>query len=161
MLLTVASVCSCNFVIAQNVSINILTHSSGVAKKGNNIFLEITINNTSPADSVPAYKLRPQISIPVSIASIANKGHKLPEGWKIIFNEGGVLRLTNGIDRIPPDASRTILLLIDGKTTGGPSAISANLLFSSGNEPGTASGTATPGDNPSDNSSTTSIEVVK
>ena len=144
---------------AQNVSINLLTQNAGLVAVGGNVFLEVTINNTDNALSVPSYKLRPQISVPSSISRIATTGHILPPGWIINTNTGSVIRLSNGTDNVPPITARTLLIALEGVALGGPSTISGNLFFSNGVAPGSASGTALPGDLTADNTSTTTIEV--
>jgi hypothetical protein len=121
--------------------------------------LEVTVCNTDATDSVPVYKLRPQISIPKDIAVIPGTGHSLPAGWTITSNDGVTIRLSNGTDRIPAHTCRTILIAVEGKTAGGPSTISGNLLFSSGESPGASPGGPTKGDNPADNSSTTTCTI--
>jgi len=141
--------------------INVLTQSSGVVKKEASIFFEVTINNTSATIAVPAYKLRPQVSFPATLADVPATGHVLPKGWAITSNSNGVLLLTNGTDIIPANGSRTILIAVKGKAAGGPSSIMANLGFSNGQKPGTVVGSALPGDNMADNASTSSIRVVK
>lgn len=146
--------------LAQNVIINLLTHQAGMVGRGELLALEITINNSSATDTVPAFKLRPQVSVPVKLVAVADTGHVLPPGWSIIHNREGVVRFSNGTDRLAPFEARTILLMMRGVDVGGPSTISGNLLFSNGLAPGSASGTATPGDNPADNSSTTTCQVV-
>jgi hypothetical protein len=145
---------------AQNVSINLLTHEAGIVGRNGLLVLEITINNSSATDTVAAFKLRPQVSIPSKLVAVADTGHVMPAGWSIVYNMDGVVRFSNGSDRIAPFEARTILLLLRGVNPGGPATISGNLLFSNGIAPGNASGTATPGDNPADNSSTTTCEVV-
>ncbi len=145
---------------AQNVSINVLTQNSGQVSLGGTVYVEITVANTSTTTSVPVYKLRPQLSVPVSIVSIPATGHVLPSGWSIISNASGVIRVSNGTDQIPPNTARTILIAVKGETLGGPLTVSGNLLFSNGVAPGSASGPATPGDVTADNSSSSTVEVI-
>jgi hypothetical protein len=145
---------------AQNVLLNILTQNSGVVNKKEKIFLEITVCNTSSTTTVPAYKLRPQISFPSELLSIPDTSHILPPGWLVISNVDGVFRLSNGTDQMLPAACVTILIAMQGKATGGPSTISGNLTFSNGIAPGNIAGAATPGDNPADNASTSTVKVV-
>ncbi len=146
---------------AQNVSINVLTQNSGLVNLNGAVFVEITIANTSTTTAVPNYKLRPQLSVPVSIVSIPATGHILPSGWTIISNAAGVIRVSNGTDQIPANTARTILIAIQGNTLGGPQTVSGNLLFSNGVAPGSASGPATSGDVTADNSSSSTVEVVQ
>jgi hypothetical protein len=146
---------------SQNISLNVLTQNSGIIHMGGTVFLEVTICNTNSSTSVPAYKLKPQISFPSQLLSIPDTGHILPAGWTIIFNKEGVVRLSNGNDEFLPNQCRTLLIAAIGKQAGGPSTISGNLGFANGVEPGTISGGPTKGDNPADNASTTTIKVYK
>ena len=148
-------------VSAQDVLLNILSQNSGTVSKKETVFLEITVCNTSSTISVPAFKLRPQISFPSALISIPDSGHVLPAGWTITSNSGSVVFLSNGTDQLPANGCRTILIAMHGKAIGGPSTISGNLTFSNGLAPGSAPGPATPGDNPADNASTSTIRVIK
>lgn len=144
---------------AQNVSINILTQNSGQVPAGSTVALEVTICNTDAAVSTPNYKLRPRISVP-AIVTIPATGHTLPAGWNITANTGAQITLTNGTDQVAAGECRTILIILQGNTIGGPTTINSNLLFSNGIAPGTATGTATPGDASSDNTSTSTVQVI-
>ncbi len=146
---------------AQNSMINVLTRNSGVVKKGEIIFFEVSINNTSPTTSIPLYKLRPQISFPVNLVDIPTTGHILPKGWAITSNSKGVVTLTNGTDVMVENDNRTILIAMKGKIEGGPSSIMGTLTFSNGIAPGSAVGAPLSGDNIADNSSSSTIRVVK
>jgi hypothetical protein len=148
-------------IFAQNVTLNVVTQSAGVVKKGELIYFEVYVNNTSATKVVPKYKLRPQISFPTSLVSVQQTGHELPKGWTIISNAKGVVTLSNGTDNIDPNTSRRILISIKGNGLGGPSTISGNLLFSNGFEPGSVPGISTVGDNLADNISTSTVMVVK
>lgn len=148
-------------VFAQNVLLNVLTLNSGVVSKNKFVFLEVSITNTSAAISVPLYKLKPQISFPANLVSIADTGHILPNGWKIISNKNAVVTLTNGEDEIPTNTTRTILIAMKAKEVGGPLTISGNLYFSNGIAPGNVAGVSTIGDNKGDNVSSSSIKVVQ
>ena len=159
-MIVLLSVSFSNSITAQDVMLNILTQNSGKVNKNEQVFLEITVCNTNATVSVPAYKLKPQISFPSTIVSIPDSGHVLPAGWAITFNDAAVIKLSNGTDLIPAGQCRTILILMKGKAAGGPSTISGNLNFSNGIAPGTLNGNATAGDNPADNSSTTTIQVT-
>ncbi|MBC7937953.1 MAG: hypothetical protein H7Y86_21610 [Rhizobacter sp.] len=140
--------------------INLLTRNSGVVKKGEIVFLELTINNTSPATALSIYKLRPQISFPSDLVSIPDDGHVLPKGWTILVKKDGVVTLSNGTDIIPENDSRTILIAMKGLNSGGPITINGNLYFSNGTAPGTSNGAAPKQDKTVDNFSTTSIKVI-
>lgn len=146
--------------VSQNVLMNVLTQNSGIISKGKIVFLEITICNTGSTDYVPAYKLRPQISVPSALVQIPDTGHILAPGWTIVSNAAGVIKLSNGTDMIPPHGCRTLLIAMQGISIGGPSTVSGNLLFSNGVFPGSASGGATSGDKSSDNVSTSTCEIV-
>lgn len=146
---------------AQNALINILTQNGGVVKKGESVFIEVSVCNTDATDSFPVYKLRPQISVPKSLVIITEKGHELPAGWTIVSNDGSTIRLSNGEDKIPPTGCRTLLIAIRGIATGGPSTVSGNLSFSNGISPGAAPGSPTKGDLTADNASTTTCVVKK
>lgn len=146
---------------SQNVMINVLTLNSGVAKIGEVVFFEVTINNTSPTTTVPAYKLRPQISFPTSLVDVQKTGHILPQGWAVASNKNGVILLTNGADFIAENENRVILIAIKGKAEGGPSSIIGNLTFGNGIAPGVAVGPALAGDNIADNTSSSTIRVIK
>ena len=150
-----------NYASSQNILINVLTKNAGILRLGETGLVEISINNTSSTTAVPVYKIRPQISFPVSLVNISDTGHILPKGWSIISNSEGVIRLSNGTDQIQPHDSRTLLIAFTGINKGGPLTISGNVLFSNGVFPGSASGPATTGDNAADNSSATTCEVVK
>ena len=145
---------------SQNAMINILTQHSGMVKKGETVFLEVTISNTTQYPSIENYKIKVHISVPSPIAVIREKGHVLPEGWTISSNTGSSLFLSNGTDVIPPHSNRTILISILGNKTGGPSTIIGQLSFSNGISPGMEPGSLQ-GDLTADNSSTTSIKVVR
>lgn len=147
--------------ISQNVAINVVTQSAGIVKKGDLVFFEIFISNTSATKVVSSYKLRPQISFPTTLVSVQKTGHVLPKGWTIISNNNGVVILSNGTDNIEQNDSRRMLISIKGIELGGPSTISGNLLFSNGIEPGSAPGITTAGDNLGDNISTSTVMVVK
>ena len=162
-LLVLVFTCTCmaKSAASQDVLLNILTQNSGLVNKNGTVFLEVTVCNTSSTITTPPYKLKPQISFPSELVSIPDTGHILPPGWAIIFNEGSVIKLSNGTDEIPATGCRTILILMKAKNIGGPSTISGNLNFSNGIAPGSMSGNATPGDNPADNSSTSTIKVIE
>jgi hypothetical protein len=159
-ILFAAAVLSFKCAASQNALINILTQNTGIVKKGETVFLEVTINNTDPAGYIGIYKLKAQISVPSLIASIADTGHVLPTGWKIISNDGSTINLSNGKDMIAANDARTILIAVKGNKIGGPSTIMGQLSFSDGNSPGTGPGSLA-GDNPGDNSSTSSCKVVQ
>jgi hypothetical protein len=157
--LTVFTICSFILVNAQNVSLNILTQNSGVVVQGNTVALEVTVCNSDGSESVPVYKLRPQISVPSAIVNIAATGHTLPAGWSIVSNTGSTIRISNGTDQVPPLTCRTILILLNGVTAGGPSTITGTMTFGNGVAPGSTAGSATNNDITGDNVSTSTITV--
>ncbi len=146
---------------SQNILLNVLTKNSGTVNKNEIAFLEISISNTSATKTVAKYKVRPQISFPTNLVSIPDTGHVLPMGWQIISNKNGVVTLSNGLDAIPENQSRTILIAMRGIKVGGPSTIAGNLTFSNGKAPGSIVGTPPVGDNVADNASRSTIKVLK
>jgi hypothetical protein len=146
--------------IAQNVMLNILTSKSGIVKKGESLFLEVSVTNTNQKDFVGIYKLKIQISVPTEIANIDTTGHILPTGWKISSNNGSNITISNGLDMIAATTDRTILISVKGNKIGGPSIISSQLSFSDGVAPGTGYGSLKY-DLLGDNVSTTVFQVIK
>lgn len=144
---------------SQNALINILTRKSGIVRKGETVFLEVTINNTDPVTHIGVYRIKAQISVPGAIANIPDTGHVLPTGWTILSNNGSTINLSNGKDMIASNDARTLLIAVRGINTGGPSTIAGQLTFSNGFTPGNIPGTLK-GDNPADNSSTSTIKVL-
>ncbi len=156
---TILVIHTSSIAISQNIMINVLTQNTGIVKKNEVIYFEVTISNTSSIKTVPMYKLKPQISFPIALVSIPKTGHVLPKGWTLTSNSTGIVWLSNGTDIIPENGSRTILIAMKGKEIGGPSTISGNLTFSNGIAPGSAVGSPTIGDSIADNASTSSIKV--
>jgi len=146
---------------SQNVMINVLTQNSGIVKKDETIFFEVSISNTSSISQIPPYKLRPQISFPNTLVAIPDTGHILPKGWAILSNSIGVVVLTNGSDIIGENENRTILIALKGKAVGGPSTVMGSLTFSNGIAPGMQTGSSLKGDNIADNSSTSSVIIIE
>lgn len=146
--------------VAQNVSLNILVRNSGKVNNKRTVMLEVTVCNTDATVTVPAFKLRPQISVPSSIVTIDAAGHVLPAGWSITASKGAQLWLSNGTDTIAAGDCRTILIAMKGIAAGGPSTVSGNLLFANGLAPGNSAGGQLPGDSPGDNNSTSTVEVI-
>lgn len=145
---------------SQNVLINVLMRNSGKVRVRKTAFLEVTINNTDATSFTGLYKLKVQISVPPTIASINLKGHVLPTSWEIISNDGSTITLSNGKDLIAANDARTLLIAIKGEKIGGPSTIAGQILFANGQPPGTVPGVLE-GDNPADNSSTSTIKVTR
>jgi hypothetical protein len=146
--------------VSQNVLINILTQNTGIVRKGKEVFLEVTVNNTDPVKYIGIYKIKPQISVPAAIVSIASRGHVLPTGWEITDSNDSTITLTNGRDMIAATDARTLLIALHGNKIGGPLTVLGQLTFSDGNAPGIAPGVLKD-DNPADNSSTSTCKVVK
>lgn len=145
---------------AQNTSINVLTLNSGVVKKGELVFFEVTVNNTDPEVLTGVYKLKVQVSIADSnTIVIKTDGHNLPTGWQIIENTGTIITLSNGKDIIAPNDARKLLIALEGKKIGGPIMIVGHLHFSNGLAPGSEPGVLS-GDNPADNFSTSTCIVT-
>ena len=151
-------ICECAF--SQNILINVLSKNGGVIKSGEIGYLEISICNTSSIIPLMAYKIKPQVSFPVSIVAISDTGHILPSGWSILSSTDGIIRLSNGSDQVPPNNCRTALIAFKGISKGGPLTISGNVLFSNGEFPGTVSGPSTYGENTADNTSSTTCKVA-
>lgn len=158
--ITVLSTFICEFAFSQNILINVLSKNSGVLKTGETGYLEISICNTSSLIPLMAYKIKPQVSFPVSIVAISDTGHVLPSGWSILSSTDGIIRLSNGSDQVPPNNCRTAIIAFKGISNGGPLTISGNVLFSNGQFPGNVSGPATYGDNTADNTSSTTCKVA-
>lgn len=159
-ILLLITIFTCTGITAQNLSLNILVRNSGKVNKNGTVMLEVTVCNTDATVAAPAFKLRPQISIPASIVTIAATEHVLPAGWSITANKGAQLWLSNGTDTIAAGDCRTILIAMKGIAAGGPSTVSGNLLFANGMAPGNTTGGQLPGDSPGDNSSTSTVEVI-
>jgi hypothetical protein len=144
---------------SQNVMLNILTQKSGIVKKGENLFLDVSIANTNQKDFVGIYKIKLQISVPIEIASIDTVGHVLPTGWKISSNNGSSIIISNGLDMMAASTNRNILISIKGNKIGGPSTISGQITFSNGVAPGTGYGSLKY-DLLGDNISSTTCKVI-
>jgi len=146
---------------AQNVAINVQTQNSGLVNLNGTVFVQMTISNTSSTTTLATYKIRPSLSVPVSIVSIPATGHTLPPGWTILSNIGGVIRVSNGTDQIPPLTSRTVLIALHGDVIGGPLTVQGQMAFSTGAAPGSASGAPTAGNSTADDNSTSTVQVVQ
>jgi hypothetical protein len=129
---------------------------------GSTVNIEVTVGNSGPVSPIGVNKVRAQISVPIAICNILPAAQQtlLPPGWTVSAYTGGGASITvcNGSDIIPVGAARTILIIVQGNSIGGPSTVNGNLLFSNGaicTAPGSL-----PGDNTADNSSTSSIQVT-
>ncbi len=145
---------------AQNAMLNILTQNAGIVKKGDKLFIEVSITNTNSKELIGTYKLKAKITVPKQIVSIDSVGHILPTGWKILSNNGSFIEISNGMDIIAATDNRNLLISIVGNEVGGLSTISGQLLFSNGMAPGVEPGSLK-NDLPGDNHSTTTCKVIK
>ncbi len=144
----------------QNVMIGITAKNEGMVKLGDEIMVEITIHNASSRyGSVLPFRLKPQFNVDVKNLKFGDNGHQLPTGWSIVGNEEGDLRLSNGTDSIPPNASRSIRLKIKAVKTSTGNKVLANLFFANGRPPGNLPGPSLEGDLSADNSSFIIINV--
>jgi|GEM_PF-1717971 hypothetical protein len=148
-----------------NSSLNILTLNSGKANVGGTVYVQVTITATTgtggQTGGISARKVRPQISVPATLATILSNAQQtgLPSGWTINSNNGSSIVLCNGTDVIPVGQSRVALIKLQaGSTIGGPLTVGGNTTFSNGTLC-TSTGSLT-GDNIADNSSQSSLEVV-
>jgi hypothetical protein len=146
---------------AQNVSINILVRNAGKVNNNENVFLEVTVCNLDATITVPAYRLKPQISVPANIVSIPVNGHVLQPGWSIVTTKGAQIGLSNGTDTLAAGDCRTLLIAMRAVSAGGSSTVSGNLLFANGIAPGNTTSGPLPGDSPADNHSTSTVEVIR
>ena len=160
MMLFLAAAFSISSAVGQaNASLNLLTLNSGQVVIGQTVFVQVDVGNTGPTSSIGIYKIKAQISIPTTIASVAATGHVLPSGWTITSQSAGVINLSNGTDIIPVNAVRSILIAVVGNAIGGPSTVGGQLSFSNGVSPGTGPGSLS-GDNSTDNASQSSLQVI-
>ena len=149
-----------------NASLNILTLNSGQVIQGQTVDIQVTIGATAGTGGqqgpIPAFKIRAQISTPVSLVSLLPIAQQtgLPPGWSItVLNTvTGSITICNGTDPIPVNQQRVILIKVQGNNLGGPSTINGNLLFSNGIACGSTGTLA--GDNTADNSSQSSVKVI-
>ncbi len=143
-----------------NASINILTQNSGIVYVGGVGYVQVDISNTGPANAIGVNKVRAQISIPGNCQALPNgQQDGIPAGWIILNNSGSVVQICNGTDIIPVNASRVILIKVQGVTVGGPSTVSGVLSFGPGTGVCTGPGSL-PGDITADNVSTSTINVI-
>lgn len=156
---------------AQDISLNIISELNGVP---NGVWplsplpttsgIRVTVcNNDGGVRNVPAFKLKPLISVPLagSFVQIAPNAQQinLPAGWSIVSNTGSSIQLCNGTDTWPPGECRDFLIYVTPVAAGGPAIVAASLFW--GNN-GTCfqSGPQTPGNNPNNDNSQTSVTVV-
>lgn len=145
---------------AQDMSINAASYENGVLDGTWNVGatttqIRVTVYNNGSVD-LPAYKIRPLISVGSGITFNASQPN-LPAGWSILSNTGTTIRFSNGTDMIPVFDSRDFYINVTPAAIGSYT-FTANIFWSTGAAPGSASGPATPEDDPGNNSSiTTSI----
>lgn len=140
-----------------NPTINVLPANSGLVPLGGILDLQITIGNTGSA-AIPAFKLRPIITVPNAIVTILPTQTGLPTGWSVVTNDGTQIRICNGADPIPSNVTRTIIIKVQAIAIGGPSAFQAVIAFGSATSCAN-SGPAVPGNNLSDDISSSNITV--
>ncbi|HET6996241.1 MAG TPA: hypothetical protein VFI06_14710, partial [Chitinophagaceae bacterium] len=95
---------------SQNAVINILSQNSGTVRKGETVFLEVTVNNTDPFSNIGYYKIKALINVPSEIVSIDTTGLQLPAGWTFMVNNGSSIVLSNGTDIIASNTARTLMI---------------------------------------------------
>jgi hypothetical protein len=142
-----------------NATINILTGNTGIVALGGTVDVDVQINNTGPVSNIGAYKIKCQLTVPTSIASIAATQTKLPPGWTILSQNTGVINLSNGTDVIAPGTARSFTITVRGDALGGPLTCGSQLNFSNGNPPGSAPGTLA-GNNTADDASQSTVLVT-
>jgi archaellum component FlaF (FlaF/FlaG flagellin family) len=142
------------------MSINAASYENGVLDGTWNVGatttqIRVTVYNNGSVD-LPMYKIRPLLSVGSGITFNASQPN-LPAGWSILSNTGTTIRFSNGTDMIPVFDSRDFYINVT-PTAIGSYTFTANIFWSTGAAPGSASGPATPEDDPGNNSSiTTSI----
>jgi archaellum component FlaF (FlaF/FlaG flagellin family) len=142
------------------MSINAASYENGVLDGTWNVGatttqIRVTVYNNGSVD-LPMYKIRPLLSVGSGITFNASQPN-LPAGWSILANTGTTIRFSNGTDMIPVFDSRDFYINVT-PTAIGSYTFTANIFWSTGVAPGSASGPATAEDDPGNNSSiTTSI----
>lgn len=147
---------------SQNISLNVQTQNAGLVGIGEEVFVEMQINNLDATENLQTYKIRPRLTVPATV-TIAPTGHILPDGFTILTISANqqIITLSNATNELAASTSVSAFIkLIGGPAIAPPQTVQGNLLFSTGVAPGSANGPATPGDNSADNSSTTTVEVV-
>jgi len=141
-----------------NPGIAVAPSNAGVVSVGGTNDLTITVNN-SLAGNIATAKLRPIVTIPSSVAFLANASQTgLPAGWTILTNTGSQLRLCNTSDVIGGNESRTIILKVQGVTITGFQTFTGQINF--GNGTTCAAGTSVAGNVTADDFATSTIEVI-
>lgn len=143
-----------------NPSIAILpVNSGGIVNLGAVMDVKVTISNTLTG-TIPAFKLRPNITIP-SIATILPNAQQtgLPPGWTIVTNNGnGQIRICNGSNTIAGNTQVDVIIKVQGTTIGGPAQCEAQLNY--GGASCAVTGPQPNGNNPIDDFATSSVTVA-
>lgn len=155
--------------LSQDISLNIITELNGVTNSTWPLVpvpttsgVRVTFcNNDGGAVNVPAFKLRPLISVPPALVQIAPNAQQtdLPAGWSIITNTGTSIRLCNGTDTWAPGDCRDFLIHVIPISPGGPGTIVGNIFWADGFNCNTT-GSPTVDNDPDNDRSTTSVTVV-
>lgn len=152
---------------AQDVSINIIAQQTGAnddlwpLDASDCSILVSVCNNDGGTRTLPAYKIRPAISVPATNLRIDAVQAGLPAGWTILSNTGSEIRLSNGSDQLPAGECREFALTITPLAeTGGSETVYSAIEFASGTSPGTAIGPSTVGDLSPNNTSLTGVAVT-
>jgi hypothetical protein len=148
--------------MAQDISINAASYENGVldgtwTAGASTTQIRVTIYNNGSVD-LPMYKIRPLISVGSGITFNASQPN-LPAGWSILTNTGTTIRFSNGTDMIPVFESRDFYINVT-PAAAGSYTFTANIFWSTGVTPGSASGPATGEDDPGNNSSVTTSIVT-
>ena len=143
-----------------NPTMGVLPANSGIVAVGATLDLEITVGNTNTG-SIPAYKIRPVITVPNLIVTILPNAQQtgLPPLWSIVSNDGTQIRICNGLDVIPSNANRTIFIKVIAIAVGGPSTFAGQITFGSATTCASAGPTVT-GNNTADDNATSTITVI-
>ncbi len=142
-----------------NPGITVMPSNSGLVSLGNTIDLEVTVGN-SGTSSIPAFKLRPIITVPPIVTILPNiQQTGLPAGWSIVSNTGSQIRICNGTDMIAGFTTRIISIKVQGVTIGGPSTLSGQINFANGVNCAIV-GTPVSGNNTADDFATSIVQVI-
>lgn len=157
---------------AQDISITIVAQENGVNDGvwslnplSTTSTLLVTVCNNDFIVTVPAFKVRPLISVPSAICQIAPSGLQsgLPANWTILSNTGGNIRLCNNIDTWGPGECREFTINVI-PTTPGTGLAGTNInSWANGVSCNVSGAPPQPpfADNPFNNTSETGITVVQ
>ncbi|SEJ37986.1 Por secretion system C-terminal sorting domain-containing protein [Dyadobacter sp. SG02] len=153
--------------VAQDVSINIIAQQTGINDDlwpldATDCAILVTVcNNDGGTRTLPAYKIRPGISVPAASVSINGVQNGLPAGWTILSNSGSEIRLSNGTDALPAGECREFALSITPLAqTISSETVNSVIEFASGTAPGTAIGPSTVSDMSPNNTSATGVTIT-